>query len=325
MRWLMGLVAFCHGIDKQCLPTSGALRDVQLLDYPEPRIQSVNCTVMLDAPKNRCFHCRRRGGYLKTKGRGVLRASVVAGDRDTLSPFPERPLESPPLAKKLRKTTGGHEASASTNGDAVGCTISRGRGSEHTADAVTAAATEESPEKEANPSPSENPRTASQDKPEAQDLALEPQDLETLPLEMSCDTVPADEAEETEGSWEHQNLSSAQNSVPRLQTSVTCTHSPVSRVQGENSSPPSAFPGVIPIADKQSRFRRLHPDHPDIVSLASNRPGAVCQVGILNFKPPGHKSALYQTRPVPPRTSPPRQPRAVFTRKAGKLVIMSTR
>lgn len=102
MRWLTGLTSFCLGIDKQCALTSATMRDVQVLDYPEPRMQSVNCTVMLDTPKYHCVHCRRWTRLnRKTTGRGRLQASAAADDQNTQKPpSSERLAESPPSAKK---------------------------------------------------------------------------------------------------------------------------------------------------------------------------------------------------------------------------------
>ena len=175
----MGLTSFCLGIDKQCALTSGTMRDVQVLDYPEPRIQSVNCTVMLHTPKYQCVHCRRWTRLnRKTTGRGRLQASsAAADDQDTRKPSSSEGLaESPPSAKKhthkLRsskklaksppstkarklhsserlaesppltkkpKTKGDHAASSAMTSDAFGRVLPRGSDSEHTAGAAAAA------------------------------------------------------------------------------------------------------------------------------------------------------------------------------------------
>ena len=214
----MGLTSFCLGIDKQCALTSGTMRDVQVLDYPEPRMQSVNCTVMLDTPKYQCVHCRRWTRLnRKTTGRGRLQASpAVADDQNTQKPSSsERLAESPPSAKKhthkLRsskklakgppsakarklhsserlaesspltkkpKTKGDHAASRAVTSDTLGRVLPRGSDSEHSA----AAAPPEGPAEgeTTNRSPAMRPgTTASRDEPvQSDDLAAQEEEAQ---------------------------------------------------------------------------------------------------------------------------------------------------
>ena len=228
MRWLLARKSFCQGIDRDCLVAPRATQGVHVLDYPEPRVQSLHCSVLLETPEERCSHCRYRVACLQ---RDRPEASpplppppppAEASDRGTpcsLSPAEITTKEEPLLVIKTETLTDGHAASSSsaTMSEDTGleCPVSGSSTDyEHVLPGAVsgsdAASGEPPTEERGNPPPCKKPRRTPSDEAAEidNDLAEEEEeegelkdcDQDVLPLEVSCDAVymDVDEPEEAE-------------------------------------------------------------------------------------------------------------------------------